>query len=186
MIRAKPGYTILASTVLQSATKNEFQATPDKKGGPVQITFDHLGHNEGGVIEILHTGTTGYALEFVGSIKGVGSAQEVRVKFLPFLSDTVRDSLSRNSPRDIRRFNFYANLILLIVIAIQIVHMLFFPTFINTTFGGMSTERAEVLSADRSGTILVVYFFIIGFLTWIQVNRDRRLVPSSLDKFDDN
>jgi hypothetical protein len=86
---AKEGYKILDAKIVNVInTANQFSITPPAdERSHININFDYLDHNEGAIIQLLHTGKSGKDIEIHGTIKGFG-------KPLLKSATTARDSIS--------------------------------------------------------------------------------------------
>jgi hypothetical protein len=71
----RPGVEILAATALGASNQQvEFLAYPKDPGEGIEIDFDHLKENEGGVVQVVHTGGDNHALIMSGSLREKGDA----------------------------------------------------------------------------------------------------------------
>lgn len=72
-ISIKNGIKILDAEVISSNNPaNKFQISSIDNDSSVRIFFDYLDKNQGGVIQIIHTGTTSNDLSIEGTVMGVG------------------------------------------------------------------------------------------------------------------
>lgn len=72
----KEEYNILDVSVIYTKNEaNRFGVLPFEEGRSVKITFDYLDKDEGGVIQLIHTGKGSSDIEVSGIVKGVGKAK---------------------------------------------------------------------------------------------------------------
>lgn len=65
-----------AKVVSESSLATQFHITPMPNGMRVTIGFDYLDHNDGAVVQLVHTGTSDREVQVTGSIKGAGRPKE--------------------------------------------------------------------------------------------------------------
>ena len=98
MIRVKGEHKILdASVLFRKNDANQFSIEPCDDEMCVLVRFDYLDHNEGGVIQVLHTGKGSSDIEVCGTIKGAGKLERRKMPGLrrllyPFSSLRARSS----------------------------------------------------------------------------------------------
>lgn len=72
-VYVKSGYKILDTKVLYSKNPaNQFSFTTADDKSHIKLNFEYLDKNEGGVIQLLHTGKSSDDIEVRGTIKGAG------------------------------------------------------------------------------------------------------------------
>ena len=75
-LRAKPGVVILSMSVLERTLPfNKVECGLNRERTEATITFDYLDHNDGGLIQIFHSGTGNDDIQLEGTIKGARSIQ---------------------------------------------------------------------------------------------------------------
>jgi hypothetical protein len=193
VIKGIDGSTILDASVIQANGVNRFKAILDKRSNAVTITFEYLDRDEGGVIEILHTGLSAQELLIVGTVKGAGA---------PVMGGSwpVRKPMERQRKRTtggLSRFQltrrFYRISLLVMFGACLLPYVLGF--LFPTVFGphaGLSEEEIAIRAArQRSDTgwevvpIIILLFLVLQSLwfMWFIWTGTGSWVPKSLDKF---
>ena len=81
----KEEYNILDVSVIHAKNEaNRFDVLPFEEGHSIKIAFDYLDKDEGGVIQIIHTGKISSDIEIAGIVKGVGKPRR-RYSPMPIL-----------------------------------------------------------------------------------------------------
>ena len=110
MVKVNDGYKILDSNVLYvKNAANQFSINHSDDGSHVLIQFDYLDADEGGVIQLLHTGKSSDDIEVCGTIKGAGKPNRRSIPMLKNLPFPLPSSLavSRSSiPLKAKRWIF--------------------------------------------------------------------------------
>jgi len=83
LIKIKGDYIILETKLIYTKNESNVLALHEiENGKQIAVTLDYLDKNDGGVIQILHTGYSSSDIEFTGTIKGVGkiNAKKSKIK----------------------------------------------------------------------------------------------------------
>lgn len=108
MVKVKDEYNILDSSMLYAKNAaNQFSIDPSDDGTHVLIQFDYLDADEGGVIQLLHTGKSSDDIEVCGTIKGAGKLNRCSVpnlKKMPFLLPSLLTESKSSIPHKAKRW----------------------------------------------------------------------------------
>lgn len=97
MVKVKDEYKILDSGVLCAKNAaNQFSIKRADDGSHVLIQFDYLDEDEGGVIQLLHTGKSSDDIEVCGTIKGAGKPDRCSVPLLKNLTFLLPSLLTKS------------------------------------------------------------------------------------------
>lgn len=130
-IALKEPHNILDVSVIYEKNKaNKFHVLPLEGEPSVNIGFDYLDKDEGGVIQLIHTGKSSSDIEVLGIVKGVGKPRprhtrpqiiEIIDKILP----APKPSKARPSrARRIMGITGFAGAILMVILALTVEELL--------------------------------------------------------------
>lgn len=174
MVKVNDGYKILDSSVLYAKNAaNQFSINQSDDGSHVLIQFDYLDADEGGVIQLLHTGKSSDDIEVCGTIKGAGKPNHCRLvpmlKYLPLplpsLLTESRSSISLKAKRWI----------------IAVVTFVFPVLFVVGIFlAPESTEPTPILAKVFVSAIVLLMYWGLGFYAL------KRRVPRGFEIFEED
>lgn len=123
MVKVNDGYKILDSSVLYAKNAaNQFSINYSDDGSHVLIQFDYLDADEGGVIQLLHTGKSSEDIEVCGTIKGAGKPDRrsiLMVMNLQFpLPSSLAESISPISLKEMRRGIVFATFVAPVILVV--------------------------------------------------------------------
>ncbi|MFA5331597.1 MAG: hypothetical protein WC342_04385 [Methanoregula sp.] len=163
-IVAKPGQKILnAEIITPTNSPNKFELSTIEDHGLVRIDFEYLDKNQGGVIQIIHTGTSSEDIAIEGTVMGFGkpvnSNIDARIsKKLAFLK------IEKPSRKIIRFIGLIVVLILALFSIVLIV--------------------SSLVVFSLSGLIVGLMY---GSMTaWVYYSSVRSVVPKNLSIYEDN
>lgn len=170
MVKVNDGYKILDSSVLYAKNAaNQFSINQSDDGSHVLIQFDYLDADEGGVIQLLHTGKSSDDIEVCGTIKGAGKPNRRSVpmlKYLPFpLPSSRRESKSSISLKAKRW-------------TIAVVTFVFPVLFVVSIFLTPESTKPTLAKVIVSAIVLLMYWGV-GFYAL------KRRVPRGFEIFEE-
>jgi hypothetical protein len=190
VICAAENCEILECSVIQADPVNLFEAKVAKKGkekaNAVLITFDHLGHKQGGVIQVLHTGLHPIDLEVRGTIIGGGNPTLDQPSLIPFM---VYPRMGRRRTFAARKKTSRMNLAFMLGMnAIMLVVMVCTQFDIPLFDRKLPPEVHQmIIDARPAGFYYYNPGLILGlcYLQWLLYSALKRRVPTSLSKFEE-
>lgn len=163
-VHIKKGYQILDAKILYSKNPaNQFSISTSDDHSFVNLQFDYIDKEEGGVIQLIHTGTTDEDIEISGTIKGAGKLIK---KYVPRSDKIYPSSQNKQPSAKSRKLGRYFLSILLFGLPL---------TIIANIFKGEINEIGELLF---SSLIILVYW---GFGYHII----KRRIPKGFDVFEE-
>lgn len=172
------GCQILDAFVLQvNKSSNNFTLLWDKSGKFLNIDFDYLDKNQGGVIQIAHTGISSENIKIEGDIMGVSKLVELPSKALQMAN-------SKPSKKD-RRIRYMINafgIIGLLSGLFLLSVILMAATTGNDFFSTLKETRTGIYDFWYAVFYLFTGIIILGYRLFSSARRDRK-IPQGLEKF---
>ncbi len=172
MIKVNNGYKILDSSVMQvKNAANQFSINHSDDGSHVLIQFDYLDADDGGVIQLLHTGKSSRDIVVCGTIKGAGKLDRRGImmsKNLP-IPLPFKELTSLISPKE-RRWIF-------IVVTFVFPILMVVATFLVPE---SETSHDHLIIMKSSSVILLFMYWGYGFFVL------NRRIPKGFEVFEED
>jgi len=157
----KEGYDILdASVISEKNPSNIFRLTEIDNGRSVGIVFDYLDRGEGGIIQLIHTGSNSSDIEITGTIKGAGFPKQYHPP-TAILADKLVGLLP--SPKPQRKWSRITRII------------------IGGSFLVIALALGVMIALD--GTIPVIILGILSILLYVNIgySLSKRRIPQGFE-----
>lgn len=164
-INARDGIKILDAEVIASNNSaNKFDVSAIENQSSIRISFDYLDKNQGGVIQIIHTGSFSNDLILEGTIMGAGKITSFNNPEAILVNKLALLKIPKPSLRIKRFFGIIFT--------------------IGLSFLSLILILSAIITFNFSGLTLGVMY---GLMTiWFYFSSVRRVVPKELSIFEDN
>jgi hypothetical protein len=155
MVKVNDGCKILDSSVLYvKNAANQFIINQSDDRSHMLIQFDYLDADEGGVIQLLHTGKSSDDIEVCGTIKGAGKPNRRSVPMLNYLASLLPSLLRVNIIHLAQEMRWTIAFAFFVVPVLMAVHMVLTLEPTNPT---------QILAEGIAIAITLLMYWGLGF-----------------------
>jgi hypothetical protein len=179
---SRNGVDILdASVIASTLPANQFEVS-QINDSEAELSFDYLDESHGGVIQIIHTGTSSDNIKLEGNIKGVKLIRKVKMYIPNYLPFPTPASFDENISTQTKR-RISALVLLMFGVLPFMISVILILSLVNPSI-------QEALSAPPN-PFSTIFLSIIGILMFLfsaytSVQRWRSHVPLGLESFEED